>query len=233
MKFLISKQIFERFPSFVCGVIVAKNVNNKGINEEIFQLLKEEESKIRKEFNLENLSQVPFFSSWRKAYSSFGSEPSRFKCSSEALTRRVLKGESMKHINKLVDIYNYISLKYRTPVGGEDLSKIDGDIHLKFAEGNENFVSIESSEEETIPKGEVVYVNNRETLCRRWNWRESKKTKLTENTTSAFLVIDALSPLIGDDVKKAVDEFASLLKKFCDTDSKTFILNDKNIVIEW
>jgi len=49
--------------------------------------------------------------------------------------KRVLKGNEIWQINKVVDLYNYISLKYLTPIGGEDLDKIKGDIYLNFAEG--------------------------------------------------------------------------------------------------
>ncbi len=52
----------------------------------------------------------------------------------------MLGGGEIPHISNLVYIYNLISLKYRTPVGGEDLDRIDGNIFLKFAEGDERFV---------------------------------------------------------------------------------------------
>lgn len=233
MKFIISKQIFEKFPDFICGVVIAKNIDNKGTSEEISQLLREEESKIRKEIVLEGLAQNPFFAPWRRAYSSFGSKPSQFRCSSEALIRRVLKGDNIRHINKLVDIYNLISLKYKTPVGGEDLDKVDGMIHLKLADGSESFVPLGSSETENPDEGEVVYADDKEVLCRRWNWRESDKTKLTEDTKNAFLVIDALQPLTEDVVRTAVNDFADLLKKFCNAETVTFVLNKNNSEIEW
>lgn len=230
MIFKVSDEIFAKYPNAIVGVVVAKNADNRGENEEINQLLRKEENRIRDDFNLENLVQNPFIQNWRKAYRLFDSDD---RCSSEALMRVVLKGSQIHHINKLVDIYNYISLKYRTPVGGEDLDRIEGDIYLRFAEGSEKFVILGGNEEEHPKKGEVVYADGKEVICRKWNWRESDNTKLTEETRNAFLVIDALPPVSEDAVKTAVEEFAGLVSKFCKAETATFILNSSNVQIEF
>lgn len=225
MKFIGANQIFEKYPEAVIGVVVAKNIDNHGESQEINQLLRQEESKIKTEFDLENLAQSSLIQNWRKAYKLFDSEE---RCSSEALIRVVLKGNQIRHINKLVDIYNYISLKYKTPVGGEDLNKIQGNIYLKFADGNEKFVVLSGTEVENPKEGEVVYADDKEVICRRWNWRESDNTKLTEETKNAFLVIDALPPVTVGVVKNAVEEFAELVSKFCNAETMIFILNAEN-----
>jgi lysyl-tRNA synthetase class 2 len=230
MKFTISNYVINNFSEAIIGIVVAKNIDNRGENQEINQLLREEENKIKNDFNLETLAQNPLISNWRKAYKSFGSDD---RCSSEALLRIVLKGNQIHHINKLVDIYNYISLKYRTPVGGEDLDKIEGDVCLKSADGNEKFVVLSGAEIENPKKGEVVYADDKEVICRRWNWRESENTKLTETTKNAFLVIDALPPLTENTVRKAVNEFAELLNKLCSAETLTFILSKTNTEISW
>ncbi|MEM5772881.1 MAG: phenylalanine--tRNA ligase beta subunit-related protein, partial [Candidatus Aenigmatarchaeota archaeon] len=223
-------QLFEKYPEAIIGILVARNLDNHGENQEINSLLRQEESKIRSDFDLENLAQSPLIQNWRKAYKLFGSDD---RCSSEALIRLVLKGNQIRHINKLVDIYNYISLKYRTPVGGEDLDKIEGNIYLKFADGKERFVVLGSTKEENPKKGEVVYADDKEVICRRWNWRESENTKLTEETKNAFLVIDALPPINEEVVKKALEEFGELVKRYCNADIQMFILNVKNRQIEF
>ncbi len=230
MKFVISNHIFEKYSDAVIGVVVAKNLDNLGENKEIEKLLRQEEDRVKNEFNLENLAQNPIIANWRKAYKLFGSDD---RCSSEALIRVVLKGNQIRHINKLVDVYNYISLKYKTPVGGEDLDKIEGDIYLKFANSDEKFTILGGTEVENPKEGEVVYADDKEVICRKWNWRESDNTKLTERTKNAFLVIDALPPVTENIVKSAVGEFAKLVNKFCNPETSTFILNSENTQIEF
>jgi len=230
MKFIISDRIFAEYPKTVIGIVIAKNTENHGEEREVEQLLRHEEGRIRNDFSLENLAQNPLIQNWRNAYRLFGSDD---RCSSEALIRVVLKGNQIRHINKLVDVYNYISLKYRTPVGGEDLDGIEGNIYLKFADSSEKFVILGGKEEEYPRKDEVVYADDKEVICRRWNWRESDNTKLTEETKNAFLVIDALPPVTEEVVKTAVGEFAELVSKFCKAETLAFILNSKNTQIEF
>ncbi len=129
VKFIVSKDIFDKFPDLSIGVVVAKSIDNIGTNEEIISLIREKETEIRQNFNAQTLSQNPRIDVWRKAYSSFGAKPKDNLSSVENLYKLVLRGVDIRHINKLVDIYNFISLKHMVPLGGENLDKIQGDIN--------------------------------------------------------------------------------------------------------
>lgn len=74
MKFQIDSQIFEKFSGLNIGVVAAKGVNNFGVNEEIQEKIRGEEERIRRDYNIETLSQNPKIDVWRKAYSSFGAK---------------------------------------------------------------------------------------------------------------------------------------------------------------
>lgn len=92
------------------------------------------------------------------AYQKFGVKSRDAKASVENLYRIVLSEREIWAINPLVDIYNYISLKYMVPVGGEDLGKVVGDIHLTFAGPNEPMVELLGEHETAAPpEGEVLY----------------------------------------------------------------------------
>ncbi|MBI2971009.1 MAG: hypothetical protein HYY37_01165 [Candidatus Aenigmarchaeota archaeon] len=231
MRFAIDDAIFGKYPDAVIGIAVARDINNQGENAEVMQMLRQQEAQVRHELQLETLAQSPLIQNWRQAYRQFGEKDDR--ASHEALMRRVLKGGSLRHINTLVDCYNCISLKYRTPVGGEDMEKITGDIRLKFAEGTEPFVALGSSEVTHPAQGEVVYTDNREVLCRKWNWRESDRTKLTEATRSAVLVIEMLPPLTEQDMKAALNGLAALVGKHCGAETQTFVVTKESKKIEF
>jgi len=234
LEFVISSEILRRFPDFVCGVVVCQGSDNSGESSRLSGLLREAESDVRRRFTLERLPDEPFFAAWRRAYASFGTDPTKSKCSSEALVRRVLKGSQIRHISKLVDAYNYLSLKYRTPVGGEDLTSMSGEsIELKVADGQEHFVALGEADSEPVEAGEVVYAVGNEVLCRRWNWRESEVTKLTEVTKDAFLVIDALPPLTKDDVNRAAGDLAGLVSSECGAKTTVFRLDAETHRASW
>jgi len=228
MKFKIDSKIFEKFPDLNIGIVTANGIDNKGNNENILNLIKEKVQEIKANFNTETLSQNPKIDAWRKAYSSFGAKPKKYKCSVENLYRMILEGIELRHINKVVDIYNYISIKNIIPVGGDDTDKIDGNITLKFAQGDEPFTELNSEETKNPKEGEVVYVDDKEVLCRRWNWRECDKSKMTEETKNVALVVEGLPPTSKEDVEKIIEELSELFQKFCGGEIKTLILNNSN-----
>ena len=63
----------------------------------------------------------------RELYRRFGVDPTKVRPSSEALMRRIKKGESLPRINSLVDVANAMSVQLQVPVGLYDLEKVRGD----------------------------------------------------------------------------------------------------------
>lgn len=232
MKFKIDTRIFEKFPGLKIGVVTARNIDNHGFNDEIMQLIREKEREIRENYDTETISQHPRIHSWRGAYSSFGAKPKKYKSSVESLYRMILKELDLRHINNIVDLYNYISIKCMIPAGGDDMAKVDGDITLKFAVGDEPFTALNSKEKETAKEGEVVYTDSKEVLCRRWNWRECDKTKMTEETKDVILVVEALPPVTKEELDEVEEDLSRLITKYCGGEIRTTILDDGKREIE-
>jgi DNA/RNA-binding domain of Phe-tRNA-synthetase-like protein len=158
----------------------------------------------------------PHMAAWRATYTAFGAKPSRTRNSAEALAKRALSDAGLPRINVLVDIYNAISVAHLIPVGGEDLDLIEGSMHLVRATGEEEFVTVAEGGEvvEHPDAGEVVWRDERGVTCRRWNWRQGPRTRLTENSTSALFLLEGLAPMPVSETEKAGAELAELLEKF-------------------
>ena len=228
----MDRAIFERFPGLNLGLVTARGVDNRGESQAILDLIQDTQKEIRSRFESQTLSAQPRIQSWRQAYSAFGAKPKKYKSSVESLYRMALKGFPWTSINKLVDIYNCISLKHMLPIGGDDLDKVEGDMLLTFANGDELFTPLNSEMSESVKPGEVIYRDDRDVLCRRWNWRECDKTKMTDNTQNALLVVEGLVPVTKEDINQAVAELSELLKRVCGgriqghiLDSSSFRLN--------
>jgi lysyl-tRNA synthetase class 2 len=226
MKLKIDTLIFEKFPGLKIGAVIARNINNHGFSDRIMQLISEKEKEIRENYDTETLSQHPKIHSWRAAYSSFGAKPKKYKSSVESLYRMALKGLDVRHINKIVDLFNYISIKHIIPAGGDDMAKVDGDVTLKFAVGDEPFIALNSQERETAKEGEVVYADSKEVLCRRWNWRECDKTKMTEDTKDVILVVEALPPVTREELGEIMENLSRLITEYCGGEIRTAILDE-------
>lgn len=228
MKFRIADAIFRDFDKPFIGVIVARGVDNHGGNPEIAQLLRAEEAELKKQFEGVEVTEHPHIVPWRAAYQKFGAKPREFRCSAEALSRIVLRGNEIKNISKLVDVYNYISIKYILTVGGEDIDKMQGDLVLTYATGDEPYSALGQDDNDPPQKGEVVYKDDLGVLCRRWNWREGDRTKLTEDTTNAVLVIESLAPIPQSVAENATNKLAELVKKYCGGDIQVHFLDENN-----
>ena len=47
--------------------------------------------------------------------------------------------------------------------------------------------------------------------CRRWNWRQARRTQLCEDTTIALFILDALDPTTDDALHTAAEDLVSHL----------------------
>ncbi len=229
MELRIDPKIAETFSSVCIGVLVARGVISTS-NPEIDGLLKDEEVRVRDNFDPETFQQDSRLQAWREAYRLFGTKPRDGKSSIENLIRIVLSGRALKRVNTLVDLYNLISLKYVLPVGGEDIDQIKGVLQLRFAAENEAPALLLGDTEPTIPAvGEVFYCDDLGAVCRKWNWREADRTKLSDQTKNAVFVLEGLAPITCEHVSKATAELSSLVQKYCGGVCKTAILNNSNL----
>jgi DNA/RNA-binding domain of Phe-tRNA-synthetase-like protein len=79
----------------------------------------------------------------RELYRRFGTDPTRVRPSSEALLRRLKKGEPLPRINSLVDVANALSVQLQVPVGLYDLGKVKGDeLVIRLGTGAEAYTGI-------------------------------------------------------------------------------------------
>ena len=212
MKLIVDREIFEKFPGVRLGAVVALGVNNS--KEKMFlELLRNQEEATRKKFENIEISNYSLIEPWREIYRKFGSKPSEYSSLVEALIKRVAKGKELSDINALVNLYNALSLKYVMPFGAEDLDKVKGDIRLAFAKGDEAGVYLGSDDVVACDKDEVAYLDDLGFVCRKWNWREGKRTMLTSETKNAVLVTEAVPNITDEDLHKATEELAMLIKE--------------------
>ncbi len=159
------------------------------------------------------VEELPHIAAWREAYRAFGAKPQRTRNSLEALTRRAAAG--LPRINRLTDLYNAISVLHQVPIGGEDLDGYVGAPRLVRALGSEAFDTVADgvSVIEHPEVGEVVWCDAAGVTCRRWNWRQGRRTALREGTTRALFILDALAPVSDDDLAAAGAELAVSLRR--------------------
>ena len=227
MKFVIEQDVLNAFPEVRIGVLVLEDVDNRS-GESFADELQRAREQVRSRFDGVNVTEHPRIHCWREAYRAFGAKPKKYPSSIENLVRRTLNGESLRAINPLVDLYNIVSLKHLLPVGGEDLDRVVGDIRLTRAGEDEPAIQLLGEKEERALKvGEVIYTDARGAICRRWNWKEADRTKLTEDTKRAVLVLEALARVTRSELQEAMAELQELVHAHTGASASTHVL-DKN-----
>jgi len=204
----VDERVFAANPGYVAAVVLAEGIGNGPGDDASSALLAEVERELLAR-GLERAADDPHIAEWRAAFSRFGAKPKRYPCSAEALAARVIRGGALPRINVLVDLYNAISVRHLIPVGGEDLDRLAGPLRLTVADGTESF---DGPDAEPPKPGEVVWRDDAGVTCRRWNWRQGRRTRLTEASTRAFFVFDRLPALPAEQLDRATSELTAGLE---------------------
>lgn len=223
----IHPEIFALTPDFYRGIIIAENLNNIGGSSELLALLREAEDDIKTH---EKPTSLPSIVAWDEIHRAFGSNPNKFPPAHKNLLKRVNKPEvRLPFISKVVAIMNTSSLSLRTPVGGDDLKRCQDfgtDLELRLARGNETFLPLgKDVKEETPEENEVIYAVGDTIMCRRWNWRNSCQTLITQETTEIVMNIDCLGEGASEQAQVGATMVAALLREFCGASVEEYVLS--------
>jgi DNA/RNA-binding domain of Phe-tRNA-synthetase-like protein len=135
----------------------------------------------------------------RTMYKRVGLDPTKTRPSSEALLRRVRRGDELPRINSLVDVVNWCSLESQLPFGLYDADRIHGSVELRLGREGEEYAGI---------RKDTVHVAGRLTLSDDRGpfgnpTSDSARTMVTEATTRVLVAIfapDTFSPAALDRV---------------------------------
>ncbi|MCR3722396.1 MULTISPECIES: B3/B4 domain-containing protein [Prauserella salsuginis group] len=207
----VEPEVFELRPDYRAALLVVDGLapdNSDGAVDAADELIASAEAHARTLLASTPVDELPHIAAWREAYRAFGAKPQRTRNSLEALTRRAEKG--LPRVNALTDVYNAVSVLRQIPLGGEDFHAYDGPARLTRATGDEPFDTAAGGETvlEHPQPGEVVWCDGSGVTCRRWNWRQGRRTGLTDATTTALFILDALAPMTDEELTSAADDLA-------------------------
>ena len=136
------KALFDTYSEIRLGCVCFKADVTPSSEELLNYLDNEVAPRVREEIEGKAWDEIPGIKGSRIAYKAFGRNPGRYRVSSEALLRRVKRGDELYHINTVVDVNNLISIESGLSVGSYDLDCIDGAITLKKAVEGEGYQGI-------------------------------------------------------------------------------------------
>jgi DNA/RNA-binding domain of Phe-tRNA-synthetase-like protein len=191
----VAGQVRELRPDYAALLIVADGLRPGPSDEASDAILAAAERRARSRVAGSPPQDLPQVAEWREAFRAFGAKPQRTRSSVEALLRRLETG--LPRIDRITDVYNAVSIACLLPVGGEDLARYAGPARLVRAAGDEDFDTFAAGEPvvEHPEPGEVIWRDDLGVTCRRWNWRQCARTRITDSTTTALFILDGLAAL--------------------------------------
>lgn len=146
----------------------------------------------------------------RTMFKRIGLDPTKTRPSSEALLRRVMRGDPLPRVNSLVDVCNWCSVEFQLPYGLYDSAHVDGTVSLRLGLDGESYPGIRKDE---------VHVGGRMTLADERGafgnpTSDSARTMVTTATTSALVVVFAPQELQMDWLVPVLDTTVARVAEF-------------------
>ena len=209
----VDGSVFSLRPDYRALLVAVEGLDPGPSDEQSNKLLQTAEATADEAMRDQPIEQLPHVAAWREAYRAFGAKPQRTRNSLEALLRRVASG--LPRVNRLTDLYNAVSVMHQVPLGGEDLTRYAGPPRLIRANGTELFDTVADGVAviEHPEPGEVVWCDDAGATCRRWNWRQARRTQLGHDTTAAVFILDALEPMGDAALAAAADDLIAHLMR--------------------
>jgi DNA/RNA-binding domain of Phe-tRNA-synthetase-like protein len=121
----------------------------------------------------------------RTMYKRVGIDPTKTRPSSEALLRRVRKGDTLPRINSMVDVCNWCSFEFQLPYGLYDAAHIQGDVTLRIGREGESYPGIRK--DDVHVGGRIALVDAAGPFGNPTS--DSARTMVTTATTRGLLVV--------------------------------------------
>jgi DNA/RNA-binding domain of Phe-tRNA-synthetase-like protein len=208
----VEAAVFDLRPDYRAVLVTADGLRGGPSDATSERILRDAEDTARELLAGQPPEQLPHQAAWREAYRAFGAKPQRTRPSVEALLRRLDPG-SLPRVDRITDVYNAVSIAHLLPIGGEDRATYVGSPRLVRADGSEAFDTTAGGEPvvEHPEAGEVVWRDDAGVTCRRWNWRQGTRTRITTDTSSAVFILDALDACSDAAVSAAADALTDAL----------------------
>jgi DNA/RNA-binding domain of Phe-tRNA-synthetase-like protein len=169
------------------GIVEARGVTVVNHDPGLWAEIETASAHLRAAYAGREPAQIDGLQDARELYRRSGVDPTRRRPSSEALLRRVLRGDGLPRVNSLVDLNNLCSLEYLLPIGLHDLEKTTGSIVLRLGRPGEGYEAIGKGwygVEGRLTAADDLGVCGSPTS-------DSQRTMITLNTTCCLMIIYA------------------------------------------
>ncbi|GLH63862.1 phenylalanine--tRNA ligase beta subunit-related protein [Parageobacillus sp. G301] len=142
MDVVVAETIKQMIPEFKVGIILYNHI----VVDDSPQMLKGRLQLFQESiyFDLQEtaIADIPELAEWRRTFKTIGTDPSRYRPSSESLYRRIQKKNFIPTIHSAADVNNFFSLYYKIPIGIYDLDKLEGPVTIDIGTDQDEYIAI-------------------------------------------------------------------------------------------
>jgi DNA/RNA-binding domain of Phe-tRNA-synthetase-like protein len=211
-------EVIGSFPSFRVALVVAEDLTIATARTPTLEaVIADIEAQATRDLGSVELADIPELKCWRDAYKAFGVKKTSYRSSVERLVKAVQRGGGLPRVNVLVDAYNALSLRYRLPVGADDIDRVVSPLAFRYARPGDSFIALGDANQAADPPkpGEVVYADAEKCLCRRWNWYQDDRSAVRLESRRAVLTVQGLEPASAARVEEAAADLCELIASHC------------------
>jgi len=207
--------VLARFPTVRAGIVTVRGTRNGPSPAELVEAFEQEVARAADELAGTAIADLPSIAAWRRVFSAFGVSPTRYRNAAEALLRRATKKGGVPSVNLLVDVGNLLSIRHRLPLAVIDADRVSGAVTVRVATGAERFADLGGTEADHPEPGEIVMVDDAgEVVTRRWCWRQSTRSGITEATGNVLIAVEGHHDGADADVDATLAGFEDLLGRY-------------------
>ncbi|MCK5028815.1 MAG: hypothetical protein KAR57_04220 [Bacteroidales bacterium] len=205
----ISEQLKLKWNQIAIGSLQA-NIVVKQSDDLLIKKLDNACNNFASKYKVEDISKLQVINDSRKAYKALGKDPARYRLSSEALLRRIVKEKGIYKINNIVDINNLLSIKSFYSICAFDISKLEPPIKFTIGTKEDEYYGIGRGllNIENLPVFEDQLGKFGSPTS------DSERVKITEETTSISMNIISFSGII--DLELHLNKLKELLIEFAE-----------------
>jgi len=222
MYFQHSSEIWKNYPELVPCVLVAEGITKEvSVGSQLARFNAIAASRLAHSSE----GELPEVQAWRRTFSRMGLKPTQYRCASESLLRRFKKENSLPPIHPLIDLCNAVSLAFAIPVAVFDVSKIAEYVEVRYAAGDESYVTF-SGEIENPDAHEVIFADHvGQAHARRWTNRQSGYSAVRDTTTAVLIVAEGMHSSASADVQSLTAAIAHELNVIWSVMPRTTLLS--------
>lgn len=224
MNFIINDEVKEL--GVKCIGVVIEGVDNQTVTQQYLDYRKNKVSEYIEKYTDQNIKTDPIIEGFYLLHEKVNVKRRKNPPASETLIKLLLKHQDLSSINKVVDLYNLLSVETKLALGAHDINKIDGDVYLRLTNGKEKFVPLGKNEPQPVQAGEYSYIDEQEIICR-LEMKQIEKTKVTEDSKDIFFIVQGNEATSDEYVENAALKLIDIITTYCG--GQGYIIDDLHI----